>query len=794
MAKISISHSAGIEGSPAFDRLAQWLGRWLIDNRKVLLVIFGALTIMFGYLAAGVRFSAGFEKSVPTGHPYMEIYRQYASQFGGANSVTVALEKRSGDIFDAGFLKALERLTRAIYSIPGVDQSSVSSLFAPTAIFITVNEVGFTGGRIIPPTFKPRPKDIATVRQNLAKSGEIGRLVSHDMKSALVRFQLVEINPRTHERVDYFAVGQQLDALRAEFSNSDTDVRIIGFAKFISDVISGARNVLLFFGVALAITVVLLYFFSGSAAVTAIALLVALDAVVWQLGLIHVAGYGIDPLSILVPFLVFSIGVSHAVQMTNAWRLELADGASPTLAAERAFQQLFVPGATALLANAAGFAVIMLIDIPIIHELGIAASIGVGVMIVTNKFLLPILLSMVTLSPASLEKGGRRTRYWSGMRVWQVVSFCADRRYSVPILLAGSIVLVVGVVARNQLIVGDADAGAPELRAAARYNQDVAAIVSDFDVGIDEFTVVAELPGECNNFDSLYLLDRYSVELENLSGVNSVDSLVRQVRVRSIGNNEGNPKFNELPRDPGAIGAGMRNMELSQKFFNRECNALPIRIFMTDHKAETLRSVIDVTEQFISNNDMGSVRLRLASGNGGVMAATNEAVESARDQMLLALYAAVSILCFVTFRSWRITVCVVVPLVVVSQFAEAVMAWLSIGLKVSTLPVVALGAGVGVDYGIYLFARTQSALAQGLSLREAYLRALQQSGTAIVFTALTMTVGVATWVFSPLKLQADMGALLAYMFFVNMLGAIMVLPALASWLVRSRGRTGVSVA
>lgn len=112
------------------------------------------------------------------------------------------------------------------------------------------------------------------------------------------------------------------------------------------------------------------------------------------------------------------------------------------------------------------------------------------------------------------------------------------------------------------------------------------------------------------------------------------------------------------------------------------------------------------------------------------------------------------------------------------------MAWLGIGLKVSTLPVVALGAGVGVDYGIYLFARTQAAMAQGLALRDAFLRGLQQAGTAVVFTALTMTVGVATWVFSPLKLQADMGLLLAYMFFLNMLGAILILPALASWLLR----------
>jgi predicted RND superfamily exporter protein len=759
------------------------LGKWLISNRVALLALFAGLTLILGYFATQISFDAGFEKSVPSGHDYMKVYRQYAPIFGGANSITVVLHNNSGDIFEPHFMQTLERLTRAVYSIPGVDQGSIGSLFAPTAIFVTVNEEGFTGGRIVPATFKPRADDIATVRQNLLKSGEIGRLVSKDLHGALVRFELVEVNPVTHQRVDYLDIGKRLAELRTDFQSDGIDVQIIGFAKFITDVIDGARAVFIFFGIAFAVTGVMLYFFCGSAVITIIALLVALDAVVWQLGAIRLVGYGIDPLSILVPFLIFSIGVSHAVQMTNAWRLALADAPTPAAAALEAFQRLFIPGTTALLANAVGFAVIMFINIPIIRELGISASIGVAVMIVTNKFLLPALLSFLRMSPAQLAKSRERARRWDNSPLWNFLSACAERRRAIPVLAVGFTVLGLGVLARAHLIVGDAGAGAPELRQNARYNLDVASIVANFNVGIDEFTVIAELSGDCNNFDAMYTLDRYAVALENLPGVKSVDSLARQVRVRNIGNSEGNPRFNEIPRDPSAIGAAMRNMELNQKYFNRECSALPVRVFTVDHRAATLKEIIEATKQFERQNPSMPLRLRLAAGNGGVMAATNEAVELARDQMLVTLYCAVTALCFLTFLSWRITACIVIPLVLVSQFAEAVMAWLGIGLKVSTLPVVALGAGVGVDYGIYLFARTQAALARGLPLRDAFRQGLQEAGTAVVFTALTMTVGVATWVFSPLKLQADMGLLLAYMFFLNMLGAVLILPALATWLI-----------
>ena len=117
------------------------------------------------------------------------------------------------------------------------------------------------------------------------------------------------------------------------------------------------------------------------------------------------------------------------------------------------------------------------------------------------------------------------------------------------------------------------------------------------------------------------------------------------------------------------------------------------------------------------------------------------------------------------------------------------MAMLDIGVKVNTLPVVALGVGVGVDYGIYLFERMKhESQDMGLRLKDAFEEALKQRGTASVFTAVTMTISVATWMFSALKFQGDMGILLAFMFLVNMFGAILLLPALAAYLVGDRLR------
>jgi predicted RND superfamily exporter protein len=166
------------------------------------------------------------------------------------------------------------------------------------------------------------------------------------------------------------------------------------------------------------------------------------------------------------------------------------------------------------------------------------------------------------------------------------------------------------------------------------------------------------------------------------------------------------------------------------------------------------------------------------------MAAQNEEVRAKELPILSYVFVAVTLMCVLTFRSLMGAVVVIVPLALVSVLVYAVMALVGIGLKVTTLPMVALGAGIGVDYGIYLFSRMQHFLASGLSVEDSYLATLRVTGASIFFTGVTLSIGVVFWVFSPLKFQADVGLMLTFMFLVNMLAAMILLPALAAFLVR----------
>jgi predicted RND superfamily exporter protein len=205
-------------------------------------------------------------------------------------------------------------------------------------------------------------------------------------------------------------------------------------------------------------------------------------------------------------------------------------------------------------------------------------------------------------------------------------------------------------------------------------------------------------------------------------------------------------------------------------------------LFLEDHKAETINRVVDKVKVVTQALETDEVKFKLASGPVGVMAATNEAVAEAQTPMMLYVYGAVTLLCFISFRSVRATIVVIVPLYVVSTLAQWLMTALDIGLTVSTLPVIALGVGIGVDYGIYILSTMSIKLREGYQVQEAYLLALKERGSAVLITGVTLAIGVSTWFWSDLKFQVDMGILLTFMFLVNMIAAVLVLPAIAAFL------------
>ncbi|SFO81735.1 efflux RND transporter permease subunit [Pseudomonas borbori] len=786
------------------------LERSVFNHRPLFVLCMALITLLLGYMAVTrLEMRPSFEKMIPQSQPYIQNYLENrASLRGLGNSVRVVVENTEGDIFDPEYLEVLKQVNDELFLTPGVDRAWMKSLWSPAVRWTEVTEEGFQGGPVMPDTYSGTPADIELLRQNINRAGIVGSLVASDFKSSMLIVPLLDKDSATGQGIDYHQFSQVLEEkLRDQYEFTGASVRqgdaegsgkikirVIGFAKLIGDLIDGLIQVMMFFAIAVLSAFCIILLYTRCLRSTLLVVGCSLMAVVWQLGIVSWLGYAIDPYSILVPFLIFAIGVSHASQKMNGIMQDIAQGTHKLVAARYTFRRLFIAGVTALLSDAVGFAVLMLIDIPVIQELAITASIGVAVLIFTTLLMMPVALSYVGVSAKAAERAliidAHATQHRGLGKLWDLLDRFTTAKWATGAVLVALALGIGGFMVSLQLKIGDLDSGAPELREDSRYNRDNAYITGHYALSSDMFAVMIKTgPEGCLNYQTLVLADRLAWELQQHPQVQTTVSLVNAVRQITAGSFEGNPKLNSIQRNQDMLNYAAQQASVNApELFNTDCSLMPVIAYLADHKAETLDAVVAIADKFAQDNSSEDRQFLLAAGSAGIEAATNIVVREANRTMLLYVYTAVIIFCLIAFRSWRAAVVAVLPLVLTSILCEALMVYMGIGVKVATLPVIALGVGIGIDYALYLLSVQLHFQRQGLPLSAAYKNAVAFTGRVVGLVGITLAAGVITWAWSPIKFQADMGILLTFMFVWNMLGALILIPALSHFLLRNPRR------
>ena len=765
-------------------RISKSIASGLFAVRPLILLAFIAATVLLGFQASKIELNTDIRKMVPLDHPYIQNFLEHQNDLSLGNDVRVIVAETQGDdIFNEDYVNALKEVTDEVFALEGVDPSKIRSLWTSNVRWNEVTEQGFQGGEVIPAGYDGSQDSLEQLRTNVLRSGQVGRLVADNFQSSVVHAYLLDA--LGDDGVDIPALSARLEEIRGKYQDKYPNVRIhiVGLAKKAGDVMAAAEEVAMFFFFTLGLIALLLLIdtrcLRSALTVTACSFV----AVIWQLGIVSSLGFTIDPYSMLVPFLVFAIAVSHGVQIVNTLANYAAEGRSSLDSARSTFQALCVPGMVALVSDAIGFLTLYMIDVGVIRELAMAASIGVAVIIISNLVVVPLVLSYLGVSGASIRKiqaGEKKDHPLAGLFA----------RFTRTPLAALSIVVAVagygaGIYLSQDLKIGDLDKGAPELwpdpcedmdcprgyepKPRYRYNHDVNFLVSNYSVSADVLVVMGKTPMEsCNTYQAMQTVDDLAWNLRNVEGVQDVTTIASATKLISTNMNEGSMKWATISRDQYALNNVMSFMPDS--LYNLDCSLTPVYVFLDDHKAETLERVTGAVAEFAeARNNKDVMELKLASGNAGVEAATNQTIAASQYPMLALVYAVVSVLILIAFRSFRAVICIIVPLGLTSILCQALMAHLGIGVKVATLPVIALGVGIGVDYGIYIYSKLSEYLKQGMELEEAYKQTLKTTGKAVAFTGITLAVGVVFWVFSSIKFQADMGILLTFMFLWNMI-------------------------
>ncbi len=750
------------------------IARKIFYLRVPLLFVFSIITIFLGYHASQLEVATDFSGMIPMSHEYMKNYQPFKDIFGGGNGIKVSVSRKNDTILDKAFLETLIKIEEDVMFVKGVDRLTVRSLVSPETQFVSVTEEGFEMNRIVALDIPDTEKGMLKIKNSIQQAGLLGRMVSMDLKSALITGNIYEAG------VDYTKIYKQLNEIRDKYTTDDVSVHINGFAMVVGFVTDALPKILTLFGITALITVFILWRSFHRFWCAVLPLFSGGLSVLWGLGISRLIGMKLDPMTTIVPFLIFSVGVSHGIQMMKRYLEECNTHVRGYDAAMHALVGLLLPGVLALVTDVIGFLTIMMVPIGMIQDLAKTASIGIACIIVANIIGLTLTLSFFSnqLRPdVALET--RETYIYGVLRRLSLLTWGKNAYKVVGVSL---VLLISSFFIARTMQVGDVNPGEPLLWEDSVYNQDAAKMSTDFMLGVDTLSIVAsgDEDGICKNIDILTTMSSFEWELSHIAGVTAVISPILLAKAINDMVHEGDIRQRALPKTSQELAylftlAGSTSDTI---FMNMGCQSLNIRIFLSDHKGDTIRQVIQQAKAFIADNPLPGAKFVLAGANAGVMAATNEEVAKAKVPMLAWVYFSIFIFCLIIFRNIKAPLFILAPLFMVSIASTAFMKLSGLGLNVNTLPVASLGVGIGVDYSIYIYSRLMEEMKQHARFEDAVKITLNTSGAAVLYTALTLSAGVLTWLISDLKFQADMGLLLGFIFITNMISAMVLMPSL----------------
>ncbi len=744
--------------------------------------ILGAIllvTVFFAFQIPGLKIFSEFSDLLPQKHPYIQLHNQIRDTFGGASQIVVSVEVDSGTIFTNKTLAVIHKLTQDVDSLPGVNHNLVSSLTHRTARTIWLTETGELHSVAYYEASKTSLDDAALdqlKKSVMANPRVYGLMVSPDMKAALIKAQLNEGD------LDYEKTFQELQKVRAQAAAPGIRVYATGQPVLIGWVYTYLSQIIQIFLYTMALMVFLLVMhFRCFYGVFLPLLGIALSSI-WGLGFISLLKWNLDPLNLVIPFLIAARAMSHSIQLVERYYGELAITLDSKQAARNAFDDLFRPGSLAIVVDAVGILVIALGAAPINIKLGYYAGFWAFSVIFTVLLVVPLLLLLLPQPKKTTNKFGVLRD-----QIVRVISLAGNRSSALAILGAVAVLLVAGSIFAVKVKIGEAEPGSPLLYPKHDYNVSSKAINERFP-GSEELYIVARTAdrGGLKRPEVLHAMETFQNHMlfdAGLGGVKSLPTLLRNVN-GLIHNVE--PRWSQIPDSAAEVGglmfaymAGSPIPGALNEFLNSDGTDANMVFFYKDHQAETIQRAVALAKEGIAKTGgVKDFQILLGGGVVGVNAAINDAVYD-DNRLVVPLVLFLSFLFVMVFYgSLHAGWLMVLPMIFATILTYAYMGINNISVNINTVPVIAVGIGVGIDYAIYIMNRIREEMAVLRDLPAAVMKALATTGFAVTFTAATLVAGIIMWVFlSDLRFQSDSALLLSIMLVLNALAALLLMPA-----------------
>ena len=750
-----------------------------------------------------LKITTDFFQLYPPKHPYIQLYKQYRSMFGTANVMTMGIEVKEGDIYNTETLKKVDRLTKNILAIKGVNPYQVISITHPKVKNITVGEFGVDTRPLMWPRVPQTDDELMRFKEKVySNEGIRGFYITPDDRSTLIQAGFWE------EGVDLDNLFKEVTKLKEKEEDGNHTIYVTGYPMLYAWIAHYKPQLYRIFFVTIIVLTALLWWYFRSVMGIFVPLISAIISAIWGLGFAATLRINLDPLVLVIPLLLSARALSHSVQSMERYHEEFARVGEKKEAIVFAYGYLYKPGILGTLCDGLGVLTIAVATIPLMRNLAIYGCFWVLSIYVSSIVLHPVLVSLLppprakhidkeklaALDTGTAAEEVRKITARPGDRVYLAIGHIlialtrGSRKWVVSVL---ALVLLFGgaYISRTHLKVGDTSAGKAILYGDHSYNIAGDFINKNF-LGASQMVVIAEgtKPGAMTEADSLKLVDDFSVYSYGINAVGGAVTITDIIKRLFMMFHDGDPKWGVLPEERSHLsqvfylmGASMAPGEMDRFISTPEYTNATITMYFKEYNNEIIHNAIAQAKKYIDEHPLEQMKFRLAGGIIGILASVNEEVEWSYWMNMLLIFSSIFAFCWWAYRTWLGAVVLFIPLILSQVLCDLLMLALGIDLNINSLPICSVGVGIGVDYGIYILSRLaeEYQFSNGDYEKAKYL-AITSTGKAVIFTASTLVLSILFFIFSSFKFQADMAILLCFLLVANMIGALAVLPALVS--------------
>lgn len=758
--------------------MKQW-AEWLFDHRHTAAIVILLLTSFFAWEVKNLDISTRFSDLYPRNHPYTKLFEKYPG-FGSPFTVSLVIQVKKGTIYSPQTLQKIQEATRQVDLIPGVDHDQIFSIASRKVKYVEATIGGIQASNLLTGPVPQTAEEIGQFRDKTrSTAGVIGVLVSVQEDAALIQATFIE------RLTDFNVIFNAINDIIKKLQDTNHEVYASGQPMLTGWVYHYQREMYTIFGIGLlAMGLFLIVHFRNISGVVT-PLVVGITSAIWGFGFAGVLGYNLDPLIIVVPVLLVARALSHSVQMCERYFEIYNEARDVKKASVESLLSLFPPGVVGIICDAAGLFIIAIAPIRLIEKLAYVCGLWSLTLVIT-AILLTFLLLTYLPAPENVHKVVLTSERKSGFlyRIFSSIAlFSSTRRWAVGTCLFFLAVTVLSGWWASQRGIGDVHPGTPLLWPNSPYNTAIKRINERF-AGSDVLQVVVEgnrVEGVRNSaaLDLMQRFQRYMARDTEVGGTFSFADLVPQVNRLFHG---GFSKWGIVP-ETDADAAMLFQLAMTgaspgdfDRLFTRDFAAANINIWYKDHRGETVERALKRARGF-TDHDKSTANhgpnLRFASGTIGLLGALNETIGKLEILTVLLISLVIFVITTFVYRSFTAGLLLTVVSNIANLMTSAVMYHLGIGLDVNTLPIGAVGMGIGIDYNIYLMSRMCEEYRRNPDYAKLVPATIFTTGKAIFFTASTMVVGIILWYFmSSLRFQADMGLLLSSVMMAHVILAL----------------------